>query len=202
MTAPILFYKARGPYRSFTNFSRDPVAIFGRTWLTSEHAFQAMKFWPHRPDLFQKVFDAKTPSEAAAIGRDRSLPLHPQWEAEVRKFDDDPQDTTMVVLGMRVDDGRGLDFVVSRYKDVVMFLVVLAKFSQDPEIAEVLLGTGHAPIIEDTRESGDAYWGWGRDTHGVNRLGKILMGARTVLRSGEAMETLTNGLADYGLNRK
>lgn len=201
---PILFYKTRGPYGSFSNFSRDEVTIFGRTWATSEAAFQAMKFHPHRPDVVQRVFDAVGPKAAAELGRDRSLPIHPQWETDAEKaidVDSIWNHTTVRVFSHTVDDGRGQDVVVRKYKDAVMFVVVLAKFLQDPEIAQVLMNTGSNPLIEDTRESGDGYWGWGRDMKGVNRLGKILMGVRGVLlvSNAFALEVLNNALQDLNL---
>jgi len=80
MTA-IKFYSARAEYGCFSNFSRHKVMLDGHTWPTSEHYFQAMKFHPHRPDLVKKVREAKSPGEAAQLGRDRSNPLRKDWES-------------------------------------------------------------------------------------------------------------------------
>lgn len=62
-------------------------------------------------------------------------------------------------------------------KEQVMRDAVLAKFSQHPELTELLLSTGDAVIVEHTEN--DAYWGDGK---GKNRLGHILMSVREQLR--------------------
>jgi hypothetical protein len=46
--------------------------------MTSEHYFQAQKF-PNTPHL-EEIRLAKTPKQAAIMGRDRRLPLRPDWE--------------------------------------------------------------------------------------------------------------------------
>ena len=65
-------------------------------------------------------------------------------------------------------------------EDDVMRKAVRAKFRQDPELAEKLLATGNARLVEHT--STDAYWGDGGDGKGLNRLGEILMEVRSELR--------------------
>lgn len=51
----ILFYHAHDPYYGFTNFSPDPVEYHGKTYPTSEHLFQSLKFLPHRPELAEHM---------------------------------------------------------------------------------------------------------------------------------------------------
>lgn len=75
----IHFYGTRGEYGAFSNFSRHRVIARGKTWPTSEHFFQAMKF--EGTSIAEKVRCAKTPKEAAAIGRDRKNPLRKDWES-------------------------------------------------------------------------------------------------------------------------
>ena len=65
-------------------------------------------------------------------------------------------------------------------KDEVMRTAVLAKFSQHPEIREILLSTGDAQLVEHT--TNDRYWGDGGDGSGKNMLGQILMSVREELR--------------------
>lgn len=65
-------------------------------------------------------------------------------------------------------------------KDNVMFEAVRAKFTQHPELGQMLRDTGNAKIIEHTEN--DAYWGDGGDGKGKNKLGKILMKVREELR--------------------
>ncbi len=64
-------------------------------------------------------------------------------------------------------------------KEQVMYDAVLAKFRQNPDIAEQLLATGQAELIEHT--GNDSYWGDGGDGSGKNRLGHILMEVRSIL---------------------
>lgn len=74
----IKFYSTKGKYGCFSNFATYPITINGETWPTTEHYFQAQKFTD--ANIIKKVQSAKTPSEAAAIGRDRNNPLRADWE--------------------------------------------------------------------------------------------------------------------------
>ena len=65
-------------------------------------------------------------------------------------------------------------------RDNVMWTAVWAKFTQHPELEELLLSTANATLVEHT--SNDHYWGDGGDGSGKNRLGKILMKVRGKLR--------------------
>ena len=181
MTKALLFYHHDDvPYGCFSNFSRHPVKIYGRTWMTSEHPFQVMKFHPHRPDLVDAVHAAESPGKAAKMARDRSLPLRADW-------DQAPSDeaTGIVVEAPRTEDfvNRGsaaAEPLFSRMKDIVMYEVVLAKFRQNDDAKKILLGTGDDILIEDAEF--DPYWGWGASKVGQNKLGRILMSVRSIIR--------------------
>ncbi len=67
-----------------------------------------------------------------------------------------------------------------KVKDNVMFNVVYAKFIQHEELKEVLLSTLNLKIIEHTEN--DLYWGDGKDGTGLNKLGKVLMKVREILK--------------------
>lgn len=69
-------------------------------------------------------------------------------------------------------------------KDDIMRKAVLAKFSQNEEIKDVLLSTDNEIIIENT--SNDYYWGCGKDGSGKNMLGIILMEVREKLSVNKA----------------
>lgn len=76
----IYFYGARHiPYGCFSNFSPHGFELDGVWWPTSEHYFQAQKF--ARTPFADQIRQAPTPHEAAKMGRRRSLPLRPDWEA-------------------------------------------------------------------------------------------------------------------------
>lgn len=61
-------------------------------------------------------------------------------------------------------------------KDRIMYEIVLAKFTQNSELAQQLLATGDAELIEGNNW-GDTYWGVYKG-QGQNKLGKILMDVR------------------------
>lgn len=67
-------------------------------------------------------------------------------------------------------------------KDQVMREALQAKFTQHPELRELLLSTGDAELIEHT--ANDRYWADGSDGSGANRLGQLLMELREQLRQG------------------
>ena len=74
----IEFYSTADPYGEFSNFAAYPFELDGKRWPTSEHYFQAQKFagTPHEEEVRQ----ARTPKQAAALGRDRTRPLRADWE--------------------------------------------------------------------------------------------------------------------------
>ena len=74
-----------------------------------------------------------------------------------------------------------------KIKDDVMYKVVLAKFTQNKHLKNMLLNTGDAELIEGTKWH-DNYWGnctcmMCSMIEGKNTLGKILMRVREELRS-------------------
>ena len=82
--------------------------------------------------------------------------------------------------------GIGLRPDWDKVKNKFMHDVVYAKFSQNPDLKDILLSTGDAELIEGNWWH-DNYWGdcqcercW--DVIGMNTLGKILMKVREELR--------------------
>lgn len=65
-------------------------------------------------------------------------------------------------------------------KQAIMWQGLLAKFQTHTDIAQILLDTGDAQIIENSPV--DYYWGCGADGSGYNHLGKLLMKMRDILR--------------------
>jgi N-glycosidase YbiA len=141
----IWFYTTIDAYGCFSNFSRHGFELDGQYWPTAEHYFQAQKF--AGTEQQRRIARARTPKEAAQLGRDRSLPLRADWEG---------------------------------VKDEVMRRAVLRKFETHPDIRETLLGTGDEELVENA--PGDYYWGCGADGSGQNKLGRILMEVRAILR--------------------
>ena len=65
----------------------------------------------------------------------------------------------------------------------VMYKALLAKFSQNNGLKELLKGTGERKLIEHSFY--DSFWGDGGDNTGQNYLGKLLMQLRGELRGGK-----------------
>lgn len=63
----------------------------------------------------------------------------------------------------------------------IMYDVVMAKFTQHPDLRKLLLDTGDAVLIEHTRQ--DSFWADSGNGTGENWLGKILMMVREDLGS-------------------
>ncbi|XP_074321168.1 riboflavin biosynthesis protein PYRR, chloroplastic [Silene latifolia] len=89
----ITFYKTWDPYGSFSNFSPHPIQMPDEdgnyvTWPNVEHYYQAQKFYgvenPLAQDCLKAIKSAKSPEEAARIGRkmQRRKPdlVRPDWE--------------------------------------------------------------------------------------------------------------------------
>ena len=80
-------------------------------------------------------------------------------------------------------------------KTQVMTEVVRAKFTQNPELAALLLATGDAELIEGNTW-GDTCWGVSLKTgKGQNRLGKILMQVRAELQAAAPENAHEGGMA-------
>ncbi len=78
MSEAIKFYRVDDDYGEFSNFARFVIKIKGKTWQTTEHYFQAMKF---KSDADREaVRGANNPMQAARMGRDRKRKLRPDWE--------------------------------------------------------------------------------------------------------------------------
>lgn len=77
----IFFYKVPDPYGCFSNFSLHSIDLQGQTWPTSEHYYQAQKYnsTPHQA-LCDQIRQAPTPEAAAALGRNPSYTVQPNWD--------------------------------------------------------------------------------------------------------------------------
>ena len=124
----ILFY-GRGPYWPFSNFYPAGFSTEGKWYPTSEHYFQSMKF-AGNSELMEKVRCKGTPTEAAIMGRDRSLPLRPDWE--------------------EVKDDVMFEALSHKFNGVS---------SVSSDIIRLLVSTGNEEIIEDSPNDFYWGWG-------------------------------------------
>ena len=65
-------------------------------------------------------------------------------------------------------------------KENIMREALKAKFTQNPSLRSLLLGTGEAELVEHT--TNDRYWGDGGDGRGKNRLGILLVELRQQMK--------------------
>ena len=106
---------------------------------------------------------------------------------QAQKFHKDPERQEGIRLakspGMakRLGRGTGLRPDWNEVKVEVMQLAVLSKFEQHPDLAEKLLNTLDAVLIEDSPT--DSFWGCGADGKGKNMLGEVLLEVRDRLSS-------------------
>lgn len=85
-----------------------------------------------------------------------------------------PYEAKKIARQFTVDEGW------DGYKVEWMYTVLLLKFQQHPRLAEKLLSTGEAEIVEISVK--DKYWGRLPTGEGENMLGKVLMKVRWKLR--------------------
>jgi len=90
MRRVIKFCRVNDEYGFLSNFSyhsfrlgmpvRKPNPLINVFWRTSEHYFQAMKFQETNPEYSERIRLVHTPNEAVRLGRDRLVPISPNWE--------------------------------------------------------------------------------------------------------------------------
>lgn len=98
----------------------------------------------------------------------------PSYREAIRKAN-----SPMLAARMGRDRSKRLRRDWEGVKDEVMRKAVRAKFSQHAELAQILLATGDAVLVEHT--ANDSYWADGGDGSGRNMLGRILMQIREEL---------------------
>ena len=80
----IRFYKAKGEYGGFANYSNHGFEFDNKWWPSSEHYYQAQKF--PGTSYAEEIRQAPTAKDAARLGRDRSKALRDDWEDVKREY--------------------------------------------------------------------------------------------------------------------
>lgn len=76
----IQFYNTQAfPYGCFSNFAPYGFLEEDVFWPTAEHYFQAQKY-KHNAAYYTMIRKARTPKQAALLGRTRDLPIRSDWE--------------------------------------------------------------------------------------------------------------------------
>ena len=156
----LYFTRDREAFRFLSHFWPAELAVDGETWPTVEHYYQAQK----SDDVGYRnaIRAAETPGQAKrlAASPDRGGKAGKQsWFRANRK---EPR-----------ADWSDVKLAIMRRAD-------WAKFSQNPDLAALLLATENAALIEDSPS--DPFWGTGRDGNGENWAGRVLMEIRERLR--------------------
>jgi len=177
----IHFYHAGKPYEEFANtFDSGPVIIDQTTWLSTEHYFQSQKFSdPRRAyrKYLKKVGFGSLQKQVPALLKD-----HPDED----KYKNNP------TLWHGDETQKNLKKSMGK-KHTAMLKALIAKFTQDKKLEDLLLKTGDQLIIEDTAQANgfqDSEWGAGDDYKGRNILGQMLMWLRKELRDGKKADEI------------
>lgn len=105
----------------------------------------------------------------------------PEYQARIRQADH-PKKARK--LGRNRLKKRRKDW--RQLKTTVMTRGVYTKCRTYPEIAQALIATGSARLIENSNY--DYFWGCGRDRRGANRYGEVLMNVRDKLNQEKTPE--------------
>ena len=93
---------------------------------------------------------------------------------------------------MALDTSRKFDMWIrgdwNKVKLEVMYLALLAKFSQHEQLKQLLYSTGNRKLVEHTFS--DNVWGDGGDGRGQNYLGRLLMNVRCVIGGHKDKKTV------------
>src|SRR5438105_7892415 len=163
----IAFYRAfERPYGAFSNLFRCPVQVAGNEYPTVEHAYQSLK--PRDANVRAWLLAAPAPSLVAIAAH--AMPSDEPDPAQLMGRVAD------ALLGFHTRPGW------SRLRYPWILACIKAKFSQHADLADLLLGTGHAEIVETGRIDDEAGRRWGVvNGRGSNYLGRMLMRVRAQL---------------------
>ncbi len=160
----ILFYERdREAFGFLSNFHLAPVVIDSEIWPTVEHYYQAQKSID--PVYRQAIREAASPGRAKRLGASPTAPRRVSRQSWFR----------------RNNKAWRADWQEVRLE--VMRRAVRAKFAQNRDLAELLLTTGTAELLEDSAI--DPFWGAGPNGRGENWLGRVLMEVREELATRE-----------------
>lgn len=174
--AQIKFYDPKNPYYEFSNFFEAPFVLDGQTWLTTEHYFQAAKF-PNHPEYVEIIRKCSTPGKCFMLAQQKCKGGY------AAKWMVDPAKGDRRVINQVIRDFKDTVAIRPDWDEIrlqVMKHCLLAKFTQNAKLKDLLLATGDAEIIEDSPR--DSFWGIGKNGDGSNWLGRLLMEVRSELK--------------------
>ena len=157
----LYFARDRAAFGFLSHFHPAPIELDGQLWPTVEHYYQAQK--SEDPGYRAAIRDARSPGMAKRFAADPRAPRRISAQSWFRKNGARPR-----------DDWTDVKLDMMRRAD-------LAKFTQNADLAALLLATGDAELIEDSPY--EPFWGLGQDGAGQNWAGRVLMEVRAGLRA-------------------
>lgn len=177
----VYFYDVKDPYYEFSNFHNAPFELHGKKWKTTEHYFQAAKFadgYPANVEYIELIRACNTPGKCFTLARQKKK------GGFAGKYTIDPKNKTDTrTLNQIIDEYATRAIIRKDWEQVkidIMKECLLAKFTQNAKLKQLLLSTGESTIVEDSPR--DDFWGIGKHKTGKNMLGKLLMEVRSVLK--------------------
>jgi ribA/ribD-fused uncharacterized protein len=158
----LYFARDRAAFGFLSHFHPAPIALDGEAWPTVEHYYQAQK--SADPAYRAAIRQALSPGMAKRLAAPPATPRRVSQQSWFRKHASLPRADWAEV---KLDIMRRADFT---------------KFSQNPDLAGMLLATGEAELIEDSPF--EPFWGSGQNGEGLNWAGRVLMEVRERLRWG------------------
>jgi N-glycosidase YbiA len=158
----LYFARDRDAFGFLSHFYPSPIVLDGETWPTVEHFYQAQKC--NDAGYREAIRSASSAGMAKRLAAPPHAPGRISQQSWFRKHGAQPRADWSEV---KLDIMRRADW---------------AKFSRHADLAEMLLATGAAELIEDSPF--EPFWGLGKDGMGQNWAGRILMEVRARLRQG------------------
>jgi ribA/ribD-fused uncharacterized protein len=160
----LYFERDRDLFGFLSHFQPSPILLDGEAWPTVEHWYQAQK--SDDPAYRAMIRATVAPGMAKRLAASPWAPRRVSAQSWFRRNGALPR-----------ADWADAKLDLMRRGD-------RAKFEQNPLLAEALLATGDADLVEDSRF--DAFWGVGKDGAGLNWAGRVLMEVRSALRAAGA----------------
>lgn len=162
----IRFFSEKEVYGELSNFYKlnIPISFNGKTFITSEHLYQCMKYMyqgapPDNDEYVDIICKCETPYQAKILAN-KSISYQYEWRIKLNNIINKYKDRVKI----RSD--------WDQIKKDVMYEVLKMKFKSDFHCYQVLVGTSPCQLIESSPY--DSYWGIGNDNKGKNILGELL----------------------------
>lgn len=177
----VRFWGEGAGFSELSNFWKmaTPIVYKGKTYATSEHLYQSLKFdYEGAPAANRAHVEAIRTANTAGIAKrlTRINKGDPEWPWQKKH---------RLIAREFIQKGSLIDPKWEEGANIrAMEIVLEAKFTQCSHCRKVLLSTAELRLVEDSPY--DNFWGIGSKEDGENMLGKLLEATRRKLREKEA----------------